>query len=512
MGPFKRFRLKNAMLFSNLVANIIGVLVILYLVQNRGVPRPPEVVQLGKTMDRIFMPFAFMVPLILVLFYEKPIRRYIDQEARNDPTEEALKNDAHRRVLNEPFFLIALDAAVWLLASFIYPFVFWLNDAGAEDVSNAFFHSFYTGLITTTVAFFVLEFHLQRRVIPYFFPNGGLYKTPKTIRIHIRTRLVALLFACNLVPLFSILFHILTMTGPSRDPALVVQELRASFMSEVPIFILVGIWLTFLVSSNLTRPLQDIIRVLRKVRHGRFDDRVRVTSNDEIGYTGEVINEMTEGLKERDFVKETFGKYVTKEIRDQILSGGISLDGEHREVTVLFADLRNFTPLVERTPPREVVKIINRYFEEMDDAIRAHRGLVLQYIGDEIEAVFGAPIPLRDHPRMAVMAALDMRKRLKMVNGELVRQGYGPLAHGIGIHTGDVVAANIGSPDRLSYALVGDTVNLASRLQGLTKEFGTEIIISAATRARLNGDVSFAELPPTAVKGKRDPIHLYGLR
>jgi adenylate cyclase len=148
----------------------------------------------------------------------------------------------------------------------------------------------------------------------------------------------------------------------------------------------------------------------------------------------------------------------------------------------------------------------------MDNAIRAHGGLVLQYIGDEIEAVFGAPLSLRDHPRMAVMAALEMKKRLTLVNDELVRQGYAPLSHGIGIHTGDVVAANIGSPDRLSYALVGDTVNLASRLQGLTKEFGTDIIVSAATRARLNEGVTFTELPPTTVKGKRDAIHLYALR
>lgn len=125
----------------------------------------------------------------------------------------------------------------------------------------------------------------------------------------------------------------------------------------------VSLWLTFLVSSNLTRPLQEITHVLRNVKNGLFEDKVRVTSNDEIGYTGDVINEMTEGLKERDFVKETFGKYVTKEIRDEILSGKISLDGELKDVTVLFADLRNFTPLVETTPPKEVVKIINGNFD-----------------------------------------------------------------------------------------------------------------------------------------------------
>ena len=232
---------------------------------------------------------------------------------------------------------------------------------------------------------------------------------------------------------------------------------------------------------------------MKEIRHGRFDKKVRVTSNDEIGYTGDVINEMTEGLKERDFVKETFGKYVTEEIRDEILSGKMSLDGELKEVTVLFADLRNFTPM------------------EMDEAIKQYHGLVLQYIGDEIEAVFGAPLFRKDHPVMAVKAAQEMRKRLLAVNQGLEKRGYPPLAHGIGIHTGEVLAANIGSPDRLSYALVGDTVNLASRLQGLNKEFGTEIIISATTRAGINGKFPLKELPAARVKGKSSTVQIFAL-
>jgi adenylate cyclase len=277
------------------------------------------------------------------------------------------------------------------------------------------------------------------------------------------------------------------------------------------IFIGVGVWLVFLVSSNMTRPLEEIVRVLRGVRNGQFEDKVRVTSNDEIGYTGDVINEMTEGLKERDFIKEVFGKYVSKEIRDEILSGKVTLDGELRHVTVLFADLRDFTPMVETTPPKEVVKIINSYFREMEEAISHHYGLVIQYIGDEIEAVFGAPIYQRDHAVSAVQAALDMKQRLKRVNRELKQRGFPPLFHGIGIHTGEVLAANIGSPERLSYALVGDTVNLASRVQGLNKELGTEILITGATRVALNGDFSLKELPATRVKGKSGLIELYAV-
>jgi len=511
MDKFNLFRLKNAMLFSNLVANIIGVSIVMFLSYRTGFQHPPEVMQLADRVSPIFLPLSFVVPICLNIIYELPIRRYLNKRYLKQPVDDREISNVRRRLLNEPFFLIAVAFGMWLTAAVLYAVVFSLSGAGRFVVQRGFFNSLYTGLITTTVAYFVFEFVLQKRLAPYFFPNGGLYMTPKTVRLRIRTRLVALLFACNLIPFLFILGTIWDTAGSNLDPVQILEHLKSTTISLVVIFMAVGIWLTFLVSSNLTRPLQEIIQVLRRVRNGHFENKVRVTSNDEIGYTGDVINEMTEGLKERDFVKETFGKYVTKEIRDEILAGNVSLDGELKEVTVLFADLRNFTPMVETTPPKEVVKIINGYFKEMDEAIRQHNGLVLQYIGDEIEAVFGAPIFREDHPHMAMQAALEMRKRLQKVNDALRQRGYPALAHGIGIHTGHVVAANIGSPDRLSYALIGDTVNLASRLQGLNKQFSTDIIISAATRDRINGHFSLKELPATRVKGKSEAIQIFTL-
>jgi adenylate cyclase len=145
----------------------------------------------------------------------------------------------------------------------------------------------------------------------------------------------------------------------------------------------------------------------------------------------------------------------------------------------------------------------------MASSIQQHAGLVLQFIGDEIEAVFGAPLPLEDHPLQAVRAALEMRRRLDSVNDELKKQGHAPLHHGIGIHTGRVVAANIGSPDRLSYALVGDTVNLASRIQGLNRQLGTDILVSETTQAGLGKEVTLKKLPEILVKGKSEPVEIY---
>ena len=224
-----------------------------------------------------------------------------------------------------------------------------------------------------------------------------------------------------------------------------------------------------------------------------------------------MVEEIIEKERIRIKIMDSFGKYVTPEVRDQILAGEIPLDGETKRVTVLFADLRDFTTLSESTTPKEVVRIINGYFSEMADAIGQNHGLVLQFIGDEIEAVFGAPLPLDDHPTHAVRAALAMQQRLLVVNEKLKEQGYKPLRHGIGIHTGKVVAANIGSKDRLSYAMVGDTVNLASRIQGLNKKFGTDLLISAKTVDDLAFNIAVEKLPATTVKGKRQLVEVYKL-
>src|SRR5437867_1308943 len=275
--------------------------------------------------------------------------------------------------------------------------------------------------------------------------------------------------------------------------------------------ILAAVGLSLYVASSVAGPLGQLQTAMRDVERGDLETRCPVVTNDEIGAVSEGFNRMVGGLKEREFLKETFGKYVSREIRDEILAGRISLEGQAQEVTVLFADLRDFTPWVEATSPREVVRDLNAYFTEMDRAIREHRGLVLQFIGDEIEAAFGAPVAYPTHAEMAVRAALEMRRRLAAWNDERARAGKVPLRHGIGIHTGSVLAGNIGSSERHSYALVGDPVNLASRIQNLNKEFGSDILVSGDTRRRLDGRFELVALPAVRVKGKSGEVEVYRL-
>ncbi len=227
---------------------------------------------------------------------------------------------------------------------------------------------------------------------------------------------------------------------------------------------------------------------------------------------GWMVDRERKKQKENDFINEVFGKYVDQNVRDEILSRRIPLDGEKKQVTILFSDLRDFTKLAESVKSKEVVMILNTYFKEMSETIKKNHGLVLHYIGDEIMAVFGAPVSLKNHNQHAVNAALEMRQKLSRVNLKLANQGFKPLKHGIGVHTGQVVAASIGSPDRLSYTMIGNTVNIASRIQEMNKRFGTDILISHLTMTGLDEKISTEKLPPTMAKGIRDPLELFKIK
>jgi adenylate cyclase len=290
-----------------------------------------------------------------------------------------------------------------------------------------------------------------------------------------------------------------------------VANLLVTIVFIVAVGVVAAVGLAIFVAASVAAPLRDLQSAMGRARQGDLEASCPVVSNDELGEVAEGFNRMVGGLREREFLKETFGKYVSPEVRDEILSGRLALEGQAREVTILFADLRDFTPWVEATDPQEVVRDLNRYFTEMNEAIRRHRGLVLQFIGDEIEAVFGAPVADPAHAALALRAALEMRERLARLNAERAGAGKPPLRHGVGIHTGRVLAGNIGSSERLSYALVGDPVNLASRIQDLNKQLGSDILVSGTTRALLDGTFALTPLPAVRVKGRSVEVEIYRL-
>ena len=349
MTKLKLLRLKNALLMANVISNMVGILVIVSSHRSAGDLIAPEVIMLGKHIHMFFMPLCLIIPVAITLFYEKPIRLYLEKLYRNEPLPEESILLARQRILNEPFFLIVLNFIVWLSAGCLYSGVFWLNGAGKESIKGAFFQNLFTGIITVTIAFFVLEFVFQRRVVKYFFPEGGLSTTAKTFRIRIKTRLIALLLAINIVPLMAIYGDVSEMYTPGKGVHPHISQLEQAITFEIIIFVCVGIWVVFLVSSNLTRPFKNIIQVLHNIKKGKFTSRVRVTSNDEIGYTGDTINEMTRGLLERDRIQRSLS--LAKEIqqnlvpRKNIKANGLDVAGRSIYCDETGGDYYDFIPM-----------------------------------------------------------------------------------------------------------------------------------------------------------------------
>jgi sigma-B regulation protein RsbU (phosphoserine phosphatase) len=300
-------------------------------------------------VDRLFDPFAFSFIGVMTVLYERPFRRYLNRSFRGESIPGDLRFDARRRLLNEPFVLIALDLSMWLLAAIVYPFLHWAYDSGAQLIQSSLYYCLSTGLVTATVAFFILEHLLQKRLVPHFFPEGGLSAIPKTLRTRIRTRLVALLFACNLIPLFSMIMILHIISGSHREPALAIEMLRSAILVNALLFIGVGIYLTVLVSRNLSIPFQGIIRTLREIRNGNFDKRVQVMSNDEIGYTGDAINEMIKGLIEREKIQQALD--LAREIQQNLLPrgtlqiGGVDIAGKSVYCDETGGDYYDFMPI-----------------------------------------------------------------------------------------------------------------------------------------------------------------------
>jgi sigma-B regulation protein RsbU (phosphoserine phosphatase) len=320
MTKFKQFHLKNEMLAANALANFVGVFFVnamLYVAE--GFPADKQMWQqpVPFWVDTLFTPFAFSFVAVMTLLYEKPIRRYLDLTFRKDAIPQNLETTARQRLLNEPFVLITLSFSMWLLAATVYPLIHWAYGPESKMIQRTFYNAIINGVITVTVAFFMLEHILQKKLAPLFFPSGGLTTVPQTLRIRIRTRLVALLFACNLIPLITIMLNLQRITGAQTDLSTAIQQLRSAIFANAFIFLIIGIFLTILLARNLSIPFKEIVQTLKGVRNGHFEKKVQVTTNDEIGYTGDVINEMTEGLKERQRMQQSLD--IAKEVQQNLL-------------------------------------------------------------------------------------------------------------------------------------------------------------------------------------------------
>jgi adenylate cyclase len=422
-----------------------------------------------------------------------------------------------RRAVLVPAFFAVLTYAGWVLSALIWGVV-WPLLAGYFQLASAMRQSFGIIIVSGTlvsVFIFLATEHLWRQRLPTLLPDGNLAATGAP-RLPVRTRLLVLFLLISVMPLavqsVATLVRANTLLGADEQAheAILFNLVLVQVLLAVA-GVLVAVRLAGFVANSVAAPLRQLQSAMARVEQGGLDTICPVVSNDELGEVSEGFNRMVAGLRDRERIRDTFGKYVGPEVRDEILSGRAAPAGGRREVSILFADLRDFTTWVESSPPEEVVAGLNAYFTEMDAAIRAHGGLVLQFIGDEIEAVFGAPQSDPLHADHAVAAALEMQSRLETWNQARSLRGERTLRHGIGIHSGTVVAGNIGSSERMAYALVGDAVNVASRIETLNKQFGTHVLVSGTTRALLQDAHGLTPMPAVRVKGRAAEVEVFAL-
>ena len=272
-----------------------------------------------------------------------------------------------------------------------------------------------------------------------------------------------------------------------------------------------GIAGAFIISKKVTDPIIGVAGAMKRVESGDLDQKVEIRTRDEVGEMAHAFNRMAEGLREREFIKSTFSKYVSSQVAERILreKDFLKLKGEKRVVTVLFADIRGFTPLAESLPPEQVLDILNQYFSKMVDIVFRFGGLLNKFIGDAIMVLYNAPLDQKYHELRAILTGMEMQKEIGRINEGRRQRGEVQINMGIGINTGIAVAGNVGSELRLEYTVIGAGVNLAQRIESHTAK--GQLLISESTYNAVRDYVEVLQLEPVQVKGVAEPVRLYAV-
>jgi adenylate cyclase len=281
--------------------------------------------------------------------------------------------------------------------------------------------------------------------------------------------------------------------------------LGADVLIAVGVATTISLELTVLFAKSIVRPIADLQRATEAVREGRYDVAVPVTTGDELGELAASFNQMVEGLAERERLREAFGTYLDKSVAEYILSEGFSEEGEEVEVSILFCDVRDFTSFAAQADAKEVVMRLNALFAVVVPIVNRHGGHVDKFVGDGLLAMFGAPEPFPDHADRAVRAACEMAN---VVNSE----DEPGMRIGGGVNSGHVVAGAIGGAGRLDFSVIGDAVNIASRVEAATRELGEDVLITEATAHRLSDDIEVNECGTHELRGLPEPLRLFAPR
>jgi adenylate cyclase len=361
----------------------------------------------------------------------------------------------------------------------------------------AFFPIIFAGLLAIaysgTLHFLALELAMR----PILFDINAALETPVRIdrpSFPLRLKLLGSLPLINVIT--GVVVAALTSEGGGSE-ALGVNVLIALAVS-----FLISFEITVLLARSILRPVEDLEAATERIRQGRFDEHVPVTTSDEFGELSSAFNQMVDGLNERERLREAFGTYLDEEVASHIISEDYDPEGAEVEVSLVFCDVQAFTTAAAGSSAPEIVARLNELFECVVPIVARHRGHIDQFIGDGVLAVFGTPNRMSDHADRAVQCAVELARTVNS-------RRPGGFDVGIGVNTGQVVAGSIGGAGRFSFSVIGDAVNLCSRVEAATRDTGDPVLITANTRAQLSETIEVQERGKLEIRGYDRRVELY---
>jgi adenylate cyclase len=445
---------------------------------------------------------SFLIPSIVSLIYSNSVRKIVFSE-----TKTIVKESDKAKLLSISFSVATVSFIGWGIGfSSIFIDILRLKlETNIDFLTKIFFFGCLCANLSFVIVYYILDY-FNKKLIRIYLRGENLSSIKDAVKIPIIKRFLTYYITVTITPALFFINFILTILSDNQIQGYFDQLLYFSIG-----FILFTSILTLYVSKTFSRPIQELQNATIQLKQGNLNARVEIDSNDEISFLGERFNEMAESIQEKEFIKDSFGKIVDPSVRDYLLSGNLLLGGELKIVTVLFVDIQGFTSISEKLNPPDVVIWLNQFFETISNCITREKGLVNKFIGDAILAVFGVPVPIKNHADSALQSALSILKEIRELNRKNMENNLPEYKIRIGIHSGEVLAGNIGSQSRMEYTVIGDTVNTASRLESYCKELNLELLLSNDTRINSKSIYNFKPFGEIKIRGKENTIEIYSI-
>jgi adenylate cyclase len=455
----------------------------------------------------IYNAFVFPIAIFLWLRQVYSIGPVVRMLASGREPEAAALAQARRRIINLPWRIVEISGAAWLLC--VPVFLISLGAGSGSLDPRLLWHlpiSFLvSAFISITHSFFLVELASHWGLFPALFRDVRADLTPGGRALSLRGRGLLWAISAGICPIGSLLLLSFAPPAPGTDPAWF-----AVFVGTVGIAF--GLCTAVMIGRLVSEPIDQLRAAAQSVSEGRLDSNVQLPRADEFGLLIAEFNHMLHELREKERLRQTFGLHVGRKTADQILARDPGLSGVEQVITIMFVDIRSFTQRTASLPPGETVRMLNEFLRVMVNVVETrHNGIINKFLGDGFMALFGIGADAVNHADEALAAGRGMLSALEELNALILRENREPIAIGIGIHTGPAIVGSIGSPERLEFTAIGSAVNIASRIEGLTKVVHRSLLLTEATAGHLLTKAGLEELSPQAVRGVENPMRVYSV-